>query len=116
LIISPRTAGGFFFPKTPKITLKSYFRLNRIAVFFKYKTFYKNDLNSFFIGGVMNTNTANIEVLSRKKAAAFLGVCLTTLDRLDIPRTRVRHRVLYRRDVLDRWVVEQTESRKKGKA
>ena len=64
----------------------------------------------------MNNNTANIEVLSRKKAAAFLGVCLTTLDRLDIPRTRVRHRVLYRRDVLDRWVVEQTENGKKGKA
>ena len=64
----------------------------------------------------MNTNTENIEILSRKKAAAFLGVCLTTLDRLDIPRTRIRHRVMYRRDVLDRWVVGQTENGTRGKA
>ena len=99
-------------PNTPKITPNSYFPLNRVAVFFKYKT----DLNNFLLGAGMNNNTANIEVLSRKKAAAFLGVCLTTLDRLNIPRTRVRHRVLYRRDVLDRWVVEQTENGKKGKA
>ncbi len=99
-------------PNTPKITLNSYFPLNIAAVFFKYKT----DLNNFLLEAAMNNNTANIEVLSRKKAAAFLGVCLTTLDRLNIPRTRVRHRVLYRRDVLDRWVVEQTESGKKGKA
>ena len=64
----------------------------------------------------MNTNTENIEILSRKKAAAFLGVCLTTLDRLDIPKTRIRHRVMFRRDVLDRWVVEQTENGARGKA
>ena len=103
-------------PNTPKITQNSYFPVKRVAVFFRYKTVYKTVLNNFLSGAGMNNNTANIEVLSRKKAAAFLGVCLTTLDRLDIPRTRVRHRVLYRRDVLDRWVVEQTESRKKGKA
>ena len=63
----------------------------------------------------MNNCTANIEILSRKKAAAFLGVCLTTLDRLDIPRTRIRHRVMFRRDILDRWVVEQTENGARGK-
>jgi len=63
----------------------------------------------------MNTTTANIEVLSRKKAAAFLGICLTTLDRLNIPRTKIRHRVMYRRDVLDRWVVDQTENCKRAK-
>jgi len=59
----------------------------------------------------MNTNT-NIEILSRKKAAAFLGVCLTTLDRLNIPKTKIRHRVMYRRDLLDKWLVEQTEKAK----
>jgi hypothetical protein len=64
----------------------------------------------------MNTTAANIEILSRKKAAAFLGICLTTLDRLDIPRTKIRHRVMYRRDVLDRWIIDQTDNSKKGKA
>jgi len=63
----------------------------------------------------MNANTENIEILSRKKAAAFLGVCLTTLDRLDIPKTRIRHRVMFRRDVLERWVVGQTENGARGK-
>jgi len=59
----------------------------------------------------MNNSTENIEILSRKKAAAFLGVCLTTLDRLDIPRTRVRHRVMFKREVLDKWIDDHTEKR-----
>jgi len=62
----------------------------------------------------MNNYTTNIEILSRKKAAAFLGICLTTLDRLNIPKTKIRHRVMYRRDVLDKWLVEQTEKGKKA--
>jgi len=56
------------------------------------------------------------DILSRKQAAQFLGICLTTLDRLDIPRTRIRHRVLYKRDVLNKWIDDQTEGSKKVKA
>ena len=52
------------------------------------------------------------DVLSRKEAAAFLGVCLTTLDRLDIPRTRIRQRVLYKREVLNKWLDKHTEQPK----
>jgi hypothetical protein len=63
----------------------------------------------------MNTTAERIEILSRKEAAAFLGICLTTLDRLDIPRTRVRHRVMFKRDVLIKWIDEHTENGKKGK-
>lgn len=61
----------------------------------------------------MNDKDESFEIISRRKAAAFLGVCLTTLDRLDIPRTRIRHRVMYKRDVLLKWIDEHTE--KKGK-
>ena len=50
------------------------------------------------------------DILSRREAAIFLGICLTTLDRLDIPRTRIRHRVLYKRDVLNNWIDEHTEN------
>jgi hypothetical protein len=64
----------------------------------------------------MNIPTAYIEIMSRKQAAAFLGVCLTTLDRLDIPRTKIRHRVMYRRDVLELWAIHQTEKSKGVKA
>jgi len=63
----------------------------------------------------VNSNTETVEVLSRKKAAAFLGICLTTLDRLDIPRTRVRHRVMFKREVLNKWIDDHTEKTKKVK-
>jgi len=59
----------------------------------------------------------NTNILSRKQAAAFLGICTVTLDRLDIPRTKIRHRVMYKRDVLNKWIDDHTEkSRKKEKA
>ena len=49
------------------------------------------------------------DVLSRREAAAYLGICKTTLDRLDIPRTRVRHRVMYKREVIKKWIDDHTE-------
>jgi hypothetical protein len=62
----------------------------------------------------MKTDFGTSEILSRREAAAFLGVCKATLDRLDIPKTRIRHRVMYKRVVLTKWVDDHTES-KKGK-
>ena len=56
------------------------------------------------------------DILSRREAAAYLGICRTSLDRLDIPRTRIGHRVMYKREVLKKWVDEHTESKKKAKA
>ena len=55
-------------------------------------------------------------ILSRKQAAQFMGICLTTLDRLDIPRTKVRHRVMFKRDVLNKWIDDHTEKNKRGLA
>jgi len=49
------------------------------------------------------------QVLTRKEAAAFLGVCLTTLDRLDIPRTMIGRRPKYMRDSIIKWLTDQTE-------
>jgi len=64
----------------------------------------------------MKTDFGTPDVLSRREAAALLGICLTTLDLLDIPRTRVRHRVMYKRNVISKWLDEHTEkeSPKKG--
>jgi hypothetical protein len=53
------------------------------------------------------------EVLSRKQAAQFLGVCLTTLDRLNIPRTQIRKRVMYRKATLDSWLAKQERTEKR---
>ena len=55
------------------------------------------------------------DVLSRREAAALLGICKATLDRLDMPRTRIRHRVMYKRDVINKWIDEHTEKGKKVK-
>ena len=64
----------------------------------------------------MNTDFGTPDIMSRREAAAFLGICTATLDRLDIPRTRVRHRVMYKREVIKKWIDDHTEKTKKGKA
>ena len=58
----------------------------------------------------------NYDLLSRKETARFLGICLTTLDRLGIQRTMVRHRVMYKREVLSRWIDDHTEKMRREKA
>ena len=62
----------------------------------------------------MVTDYETREILNRREAAQYLGVCLTTLDRLDIPRSRMRHRVAYKREELKKWFDNQTE-KKRGK-
>ena len=64
----------------------------------------------------MKTDFGTPDVLSRRETAAALGICLTTLDRLDIPRTRVRHRIMFKREVISKWIDEHTESSRKEKA
>jgi hypothetical protein len=63
----------------------------------------------------MNTDFGTPDILSRREAAAFLGVCRATLDRLDMPRTRIRHRVLYKREVLKKWIDDHTGKEKRSK-
>jgi hypothetical protein len=59
----------------------------------------------------MNNSVLQENVLSRNQAAEFLGVCKTTLDRMDIPRTKIRRRVLYRQSVLLKWLEKNTENK-----
>jgi len=58
---------------------------------------------------------ANPDILSRKETAFFLGICRTTLDRLDIPRTRIGRRVFFKREVLTKWIDDHTGKEKRGK-
>jgi len=65
-------------------------------------------LNTFLPeADVNNNNTANI--MSRRQVAEFLGICRTTLDRLDIPRTKIGRRVVFKREALDKWIDDHTE-------
>jgi hypothetical protein len=53
-------------------------------------------------------------LLNRSEAARFLGIGLNTLGDLNIQKTRIRKRVLYRRDILEKWVKENTEKKAGG--
>jgi hypothetical protein len=52
-------------------------------------------------------------VLTRREAAEYLRVCLSCLDRLGVPRIKVRRKVLYRRDTLDQWLAENETEHKR---
>lgn len=55
-------------------------------------------------------------LLNRSEAAKFLGIGINTLANLNIPKTMIKRRVLYRRDVLEAWAKEQTEDKEGKKA
>ena len=53
--------------------------------------------------------TVSSELFDRKEAAAYLRICKATLDKLVIPRIKIRRRVFYRRPELDLWLVQNTQ-------
>ena len=61
-----------------------------------------------------NLREINPFLLNRSEAARFLGGGLNTLALLDIPKTQIRRRILYRRDILEKWVKDKTEEEKKS--
>jgi len=63
------------------------------------------------MSGNKKQNVVDPVLLNRSEAAGFLGVGLNTLGKLDVPKTRIRKRVLYRRDVLEKWVRDNTEKK-----
>jgi hypothetical protein len=55
-------------------------------------------------------NTITPAPLSRKQAANYLGVCTTTLDRLDdLPRVNVRGRIFYRPVDIETWLAKNAK-------
>ena len=55
-------------------------------------------------------NVIEKQTLSRKEAAAYLGIHLNTLDRSNVPRIHIGRRVLYRRKTLDRFLNDREQS------
>jgi hypothetical protein len=51
------------------------------------------------------------ELFDRKEAAVFLRICKTTLDKLPIPRIKIRRRVFYRRSELEQWLIQNSQIR-----
>jgi hypothetical protein len=62
----------------------------------------------------MEPHVIQTEILmGRKQTAEYLGhICLTTLDRLNLPRVKVRRRVLYRKSTLDAWLSTHEDVRR----
>ena len=60
-----------------------------------------------------NKNLRQIDpfLLNRSEAARFLGIGLNTLSRMNIPKTKIQRRVLYRKDILEKWAKDKTETK-----
>ncbi len=52
----------------------------------------------------------NKELLTRAETAFYLNVCLSVLDRLDLPKYKFRRNVRYKKSDIDTWL----ETNKKG--
>jgi len=63
----------------------------------------------------MQSEEIKADILTRKQAAVFIGVCQNTFDQLDIPRTKVRGRVFYKREEINKWLDDHTEKRRGAK-
>jgi len=53
-------------------------------------------------------NQPTKEVMSRAEAAEYLRIGKSTLDRLNIPKIQIRRRVLFKKEVIDRWLTQNT--------
>jgi hypothetical protein len=68
--------------------------------------------NNHGIGVIIMTYQTIPAVLTRKSAASYIGVCVTTLDRLDdLPRVNIRGRVFYRPADIETWLERNAKPR-----
>jgi hypothetical protein len=51
------------------------------------------------------------DILSRRQASEYMGICRASLDRLNLPRIKVGRRVLYKRASLQKWLSEHEVSK-----
>ena len=47
------------------------------------------------------------EVMSRRETAAYIGIGLSTLDQLNIPKIKIRKRILFKKEAIDKWLLSQ---------
>jgi len=52
-------------------------------------------------------NQPTKEIMSRSQVAAYIGIGLSTLDRLNIPKIQIRKRVLFKKEAVDKWLLSQ---------
>ena len=55
------------------------------------------------------------EILTRKEAALFIRVCITSFDKMRLPCFRVGRRVFYRKSTLESWISSQEQLKEEQK-
>jgi len=108
--------GGLFFAKNLEICIKVTFYPEPEHRIFFYIAAVIAVLKTDKPEAGMNSDFNNPDIFSRREAAIYLGVCRNTLDSLDIPRTKIGRRVMYKREVLNIWIDDHTEKTKKVKS
>jgi hypothetical protein len=63
-------------------------------------------LEAAALENLVNRTSPGNPLLSRREAAAYLGVHINTLDHSDIPRVRMGWRVLFRQKTLEKYVLD----------
>ncbi len=53
---------------------------------------------------IENTDLKANFVFTRKETADFLSICLTTLDKLDIPRIKMGRCIRYQKSDVEKWL------------
>jgi excisionase family DNA binding protein len=53
------------------------------------------------------------DVMSRREAAAYIGIGKSTLDKLNIPKIQIRRRILFKKEAIDQWLLSQQTKRAK---
>lgn len=54
-------------------------------------------------------------LMTRKELSKYLGCCITTLDKLDIPRIKLsERRICYDKSDVDSWIESRKETRQEN--
>jgi len=66
-------------------------------------------MKNIFGGNYMIHSDQTPELLTRREAASLIRVCLTSLDRMQLPVIRIGRRVFYRKSTLETWLSDNEQ-------
>jgi len=61
-------------------------------------------------------NCINETLLTRKELCDYLNICLSCVDRLDIPKLKLGRSIRYRKSDVDEWLSKQVSNEEKSKS
>lgn len=61
-------------------------------------------------------NCINETLLTRKELCDYLNICLSCVDRLDIPKLKLGRSIRYRKSDVHEWLSKQVSNEEKSKS